>query len=170
MEKNRAAAFKAGKKRYISDHVCPGGHIGSERHVSSGACIECKKMRRAGKKSNITPKIRAEIARRSHESKLKDTVLEWQSGVYIPRTNRTLRRLISSVDGYKCSSCGILEWNGRQIVLEVEHRDGNGENNSPENVCLICPNCHSQTSTYKGANRGNGRHYRRVRYAEGKSF
>lgn len=60
--------------------------------------------------------------------------------------------------------------NGKDIVLELEHKDGNSQNNSKENVCLICPNCHSQTPTYKGKNKGNGRHSRRKRYAEGKSY
>jgi len=72
--------------------------------------------------------------------------------------------------GYKCDVCSLSSWNGKEVVLEVEHRDGNSENCSPDNVCLICPNCHSQTKTYKGKNRGNGRHYRRMRYAEGKSY
>ena len=58
----------------------------------------------------------------------------------------------------------------QKIVLELEHIDGNSDNNDLKNVCLICPNCHSQTDTYKGKNVGQGRHYRRVRYAEGKSF
>lgn len=85
-------------------------------------------------------------------------------------TNKTLRRIIGLLRGYFCESCGLSKWQGKAIVLEVEHKDGNSENNSPENVCLICPNCHSQTPTYKGANKGNGRHYRRIRYAEGKSY
>lgn len=43
------------------------------------------------------------------------------------------------------------------IPLEIDHIDGNSENNSEENLRLICPNCHSLTATYKGANRGKGR-------------
>jgi hypothetical protein len=66
--------------------------------------------------------------------------------------------------------CSIETWNDKPIVLELEHKDGNSENNRPENLCLICPNCHSQTETFKGKNKGNGRHVRRTRYKEGKSF
>jgi 5-methylcytosine-specific restriction endonuclease McrA len=54
--------------------------------------------------------------------------------------------------------------------LQLEHKDGNSENNKPENLCLLCPNCHSQTPTYGAKNKGNGRHYRRIRYAQGKSY
>jgi hypothetical protein len=53
---------------------------------------------------------------------------------------------------------------------ELEHKDGNSENNDPENLEWICPNCHSQTDTYKGKNFGNGRHKRKLRYQEGKSY
>lgn len=59
----------------------------------------------------------------------------------------------------KCSNCGWSERNPytNLIPLEVEHIDGNSKNNRPENVTLLCPNCHSLTPTYRGANRGRGR-------------
>ena len=59
----------------------------------------------------------------------------------------------------KCSECGWGEINQHTgtIPLELEHIDGNPYNNSPDNVTLLCPNCHSLTSTYKGANKGHGR-------------
>lgn len=59
----------------------------------------------------------------------------------------------------KCSVCGWGETNpytGR-IPLEVEHIDGDYTNNRPENVTLLCPNCHSLTKFYRGANKGKGR-------------
>jgi hypothetical protein len=59
----------------------------------------------------------------------------------------------------KCSKCGWGEINpfSKNIPLEVEHIDGNPYNNNPDNVDLLCPNCHSLTKTYRGANVGNGR-------------
>lgn len=81
-----------------------------------------------------------------------------------------IKRFLREKYGKKCAACGIDSWNGKDIVLELEHKDGNSQNNSKENLCLICPNCHSQTPTYKGKNKGNGRHSRRKRYAEGKSY
>ena len=62
----------------------------------------------------------------------------------------------------RCSDCGRKTWNGQPIHLEVEHNDGNWRNNSPDNVRMICPNCHSQTPTYKAKNkeRGFGRDWR----------
>lgn len=95
---------------------------------------------------------------------------QWLSGTIIVNQSKSLRKLLSKLQGYACSVCGISEWACKPITLEVEHKDGNSENNSISNLCLICPNCHSQTPTYKARNRGNGRHFRRVRYAQGKSY
>jgi len=83
---------------------------------------------------------------------------------------RNIRRFLTETIGYKCSSCQINNWNGKSIVLEVEHIDGNSKNNRPENLTFLCPNCHSQTETYKGKNKGNGRYSRMKRYYEGKSY
>lgn len=72
--------------------------------------------------------------------------------------------------GIQCFVCKNKEWMGKPITIEVDHTDGNSENNSLDNLKLLCPNCHSQTPTYKTGNWGNGRVKRRQRYQEGKSF
>ena len=82
----------------------------------------------------------------------------------------TIKSFLFEDREYKCSCCNISEWNNKPIVLEVDHIDGNSENNRPENLRFICPNCHSQTDTYKARNIGKGRHYRRERYAAGQSY
>ena len=52
-----------------------------------------------------------------------------------------------------CEECGITEWNGKDIVFQLHHKDGNYKNNNIENLILLCPNCHSQTENY--ANKKN---------------
>ena len=52
-----------------------------------------------------------------------------------------------------CSECGISEWNGKSISLELDHIDGVRTNHKLENLRLLCPNCHSQTDTYRSKNR-----------------
>ena len=74
--------------------------------------------------------------------------------------------------GAKCMECG---WNKKNTIsntipIELEHIDGNSENNDLKNLKILCPNCHSLTPTYKALNVGNGRHKRKMRYKEGKSF
>lgn len=81
-----------------------------------------------------------------------------------------VKRYLLEINGHKCNKCELKIWNDQLIPLELEHIDGNSENNSINNVELLCPNCHAQTPTYKGKNVGNGRHSRRLRYQEGKSY
>lgn len=50
---------------------------------------------------------------------------------------------------YKCSECFIVdEWNGKPLILHLDHIDGNPHNNLLDNLRFICPNCHTQTETY----------------------
>lgn len=44
---------------------------------------------------------------------------------------------------YKCVKCGITEWQNKPITLQLHHIDGNPNNNSLNNLQLLCPNCHS---------------------------
>ena len=86
------------------------------------------------------------------------------------KSSRHIKKFVLERQIGKCNHCGIKEWQDKPLVLELEHKDGNSSNNHPDNLECLCPNCHSQTATYKNRNKGNGRHSRRVRYAEGKSF
>lgn len=59
---------------------------------------------------------------------------------------------IAALRGRKCENCGLEEWMGSPISLEVHHKDGDELNSVLENLQLLCPNCHSMTNTYKGKN------------------
>jgi hypothetical protein len=87
-------------------------------------------------------------------------------------SNRWFKKYLIHKYGEQCMDC---RWNEKNkytgnVPIELEHIDGNHENYTLSNLKLLCPNCHSLISTYKGANRGNGRYNRREKYAKGKSF
>lgn len=65
-----------------------------------------------------------------------------------------LRRFIinNNVLPYKCAICGISEWNGKTLSLELDHINGVNNDNRLENLRFLCPNCHSQTTTYGSRN------------------
>ena len=84
-----------------------------------------------------------------------ETINRFKQGKVSDR--KTLRKVLTKVYGYKCSCCGIDQWNNRLINLQVDHIDGNAGDNTPKNLRLICPNCHSQTETFGARNKGNGR-------------
>lgn len=74
-----------------------------------------------------------------------------------------IRRYMFEKNNYSCSRCGWNEVNPytKNIPLEIDHIDGNYLNNKEENLRVLCPNCHSLTETYKGANMDNGRKTRK---------
>lgn len=65
-----------------------------------------------------------------------------------------LRRYIvkNELIPYKCSICGLTTWNNKTISLELDHINGINNDNRLENLRFLCPNCHSQTTTYGSRN------------------
>ena len=68
-----------------------------------------------------------------------------------------LRKRVILEQNNKCGCCKIDKWNGKSITLELEHKDGNHYNNERNNLEALCPNCHSQTETWRGKNKKNNR-------------
>ena len=68
------------------------------------------------------------------------------------------RRLLQKgLKKHICEQCGLIEWQGKPIPLELHHKNGNNRDNRIENLLLLCPNCHALTESYRGKNKGNGR-------------
>ncbi len=80
-----------------------------------------------------------------------DTLLRVERGEV--NQSNTLRKYLKEVKGYVCEGCGIDGmYNNKPITLQVDHIDGNSDNNFPNNLRLLCPNCHSQTETWVSRN------------------
>lgn len=64
------------------------------------------------------------------------------------------RALVEIGRAYACVACGNKgTWNGQDLLLEIDHIDGDYHNNEAWNLRFLCPNCHSQTESFSGRSR-----------------
>ena len=73
---------------------------------------------------------------------------------------RTLKSFLVIERGEKCGCCGLSKWRGKPIPLDVHHKDGDASNNRPDNLELLCLNCHGITPNFGRKNKHSTRIYR----------
>lgn len=135
---------------------------GIRRHGNSPEnCLTCEVKLKKGSSKYCSNKCQQKY---QWEQK-KNIILEGKCN-----SQKSLKKFILEKDGHQCSVCKETKWMNQDIPLVLDHIDGNSENNFPKNLRLVCGNCDMQLPTYKSKNTGNGRHSRRIRYAEGKSY
>jgi len=64
-------------------------------------------------------------------------------------THAAIKKRILRERGLVCEGCNLDTWLGKPITLEMDHIDGDNRNNTKTNIRILCPNCHSQTPTWK---------------------
>ena len=122
-------------------------------------CLNCGKII-SQKKKFCNNKCQKEDQYLNYINKWKKGEVNGLRGIY--QTSSYIKTYLFIKYNNKCARCGWGEINPYtgNIPLEIEHIDGNYLNNKEDNLTLLCPNCHSLTSTYKGANK-NGRKSRK---------
>lgn len=106
--------------------------------------IDARTFRKEAEKFNLYE--------RSGQKNVKFDLKDILSGVHpqYPTSKITPRLVKEGLKEYKCECCGIGNtYNGKPISLELNHIDGDNSNHRLENLELLCPNCHSQTDTYR---------------------
>ena len=63
------------------------------------------------------------------------------------------RLLKENLKEKRCECCGLFQWQGKEIPLELHHINGDNRDNRLENLQLLCPNCHALTDNYRGLNK-----------------
>ena len=133
------------KDNVFCDSACAAAFNNSipKRKKRAAACLHC------------------DIVLSKNRTKYCSTDCEWKHTI-IPRIlagearcHNSLKRYLTELYGYKCKKCNIFEWNNQRLVLQLDHVDGNSDNNFPDNLRMLCPNCHSLTPTYKGGNKAS---------------
>ena len=120
-------------------------------------CLNCNQELSRRQTKYCSSSCQQEYQYKEYIERWKQGLEDGMSGDYSVSSH--IRKYLHIKYNSKCCKCGWGETNPytNSIPLEIEHIDGNYKNNKEENLQLICPNCHSLTPTYKGANSGKGR-------------
>lgn len=130
------AAKHNNKDRRRLHHHRPG-----RRHYGNPPtdCLHCGKKTSGYKRIYCSLQCQQDY---KYEHVTKISVLAGKAGV------APAKRYLTEQYGYKCSECGLSTWKDKEISLHMDHIDGNSDNNFPNNLRFLCPNCHSQTDTF----------------------
>ena len=147
------------KKKKFCSQSCSVSYSNKHRKKKR-FCINC------GKELTKTSSVKYCSNSCQKEFYSKQKISAWRNGEWDGLTGNKWKNLSGYIRNYlfkkynnKCSRCGWSEINPYTgtLPLEIEHIDGDADNNKEENLTLLCPNCHSLTPTYRGANKGKGK-------------
>jgi HNH endonuclease len=134
-----------------------------EWYTSAMKCFACDKLlTKRQQKKYCSNHCQQDMQYFEYIQKWKIGKTDGNRGKKVRLISKHLRRYLIEKYKERCSLCG---WAKRHkitglVPLEIDHIDGNAENNNENNLQLLCPNCHALTPHFRNLNRGNGRKWR----------
>lgn len=149
---------------------CTGGNHGHIKSRIASYGIDASHFR--GRRTNFGDAHTGGPRRKS----AKEILVLGERGSIPCKAFQLRRALIEAGRKYACTECGLEGlWNGKALTLQVDHLNGEKNDNRESNLRFLCPNCHSQTGNW--GNNGGGtdltsralyfREYRRKRATQG---
>jgi HNH endonuclease/Putative ATPase subunit of terminase (gpP-like) len=121
-----------------------------QRAYDAGASLsECAERFGFCKASWSQAVARGDIKARPRRLPLNELLVR---GTKRGRFNLKCRLIDAGLKEDRCERCGINEWQGTPLKMQLHHINGDGLDNRLENLEVLCANCHSQTPTYGGRN------------------
>lgn len=145
------------RKNKFCDRSCAASYNNNRKKHDDSFCLNCKEKLMNSNSNFCSYNCFWEFKKREYIRKWKNGEVSGSRGNGYTVSSYVRNYLFEKFGG-KCSRCGWCTENPYigKVILEIEHIDGNAKNNREENLDLICPNCHSLTSTYKALNSGKG--------------
>lgn len=120
-------------------------------------CLHCGKENKWGRSK--TNKFCDNICQGRYKW-VNETIPRIEAGL-VPDGSPALKKYLLETRGEHCVECGQTgTWNNKPLVLQLDHIDGDSDNNYPKNIRLLCPNCHTQTENF--GSKGKGSRYKKI--------
>ena len=133
-------------------------------------CLVCNKKTNRKTYKYCSNKCQQAYQHQEYIKKWKQGLVSGNRGIIAKNISGHIKRYLTELYGEKCILCGWSKKNLKtgKVPLEIDHIDGNADNNIEENLRLICPNCHALSSNFRNLNKGKGRSWR-IKYLKSKS-